>query len=143
MASPQIWGPHMWKTIHYIALGYPMEKPSTKERKDYKEFYMNLHKVLPCFKCAENYSRHLEEVPSIEGYLDSSSKLFEWTWLLHNIVNKDLGKGLITLAAAKAMYMKNPSGDHTNIIMSIAIVGGILLLLFGWMALRKLKCSNK
>lgn len=81
----------MWQMLHYIAIGYP-DEPDFATRGAYRSFFVNLGAVLPCHVCAENYARHLSELP-IDAYLDGGSKrLFEWTVLLHNIVNVENGK---------------------------------------------------
>lgn len=91
--TPTVWGPTTWKAIHFIALGYP-EEPSEEHIKSYGSFFVDAFpRVIPCKKCADNYLRHLQELP-IAPYLYSGGKhrLFEWTVELHNIVNKELGK---------------------------------------------------
>ena len=87
--SPEIWGPSTWRAIHYVALGYP-SAPSEDDVAAYGAFFGSLQRVLPCESCANNYRRHLRELP-IEPYL-RSGRLFEWTVLLHNLVNRELGK---------------------------------------------------
>jgi hypothetical protein len=32
------WGKHVWKALHYIAMGYP-DNPTDQQKKDYKKFY--------------------------------------------------------------------------------------------------------
>lgn len=110
--QPSAWGPSLWRSIHYIALGYPDAELANAPmvRAQYREFYTNLWMVIPCLKCSLNYKRHLQELP-IDGYLDSSAKLFEWTVLLHNIVNIELSKPTMDLAIAKELYMGVPAGS--------------------------------
>ncbi len=94
--TPDVWGPYAWMFLGYVALGFP-NNPSQDDHDTYRRFFTNIWKVLPCYKCALNYQRHLNEMPPIEGYLVSGDKLFEWVWMLHNIVNKELGKPEISL----------------------------------------------
>lgn len=100
--NPNIWGKHFWTTLHLIALGYD-EKPSITKKKDYQDFFLNFYKVIPCRKCAINYKRHLQELP-IFPYLESKQDLFKWTVLLHNIVNRELGKQQWNLEYAYVYY---------------------------------------
>ena len=44
------WGRNIWKTIHYIPLGYP-SNPSIEDKINYKNFYISLGNVLPCKIC--------------------------------------------------------------------------------------------
>jgi len=124
MAAPENWGPHLWKSIHYIALGFP-DKPSYSDKDDYKTFFMNLDKVIPCFKCSVNYKKHLKELPSIDAFLTSNMKLFEWTWMLHNIVNRDLGKKTMPLDAALRIYThKVISDEEKDNAFIMKLIGG-------------------
>ena len=59
--GPNVWGPHGWKFMHYVSLGYP-QVPTENDKRNYKEFYSNLKNVLPCKTCAMNYERNLTEL---------------------------------------------------------------------------------
>lgn len=111
--QPSIWGPYLWRAIHYIALGYP-DKPDPHVKHEYRDFFLNLWKFIPCIKCSLNYKRHLHEIPNIEQYLSSPKDLFQWTWLMHNIVNKELGKQQIEFDFAYNMYT-NPEFLHVKL----------------------------
>lgn len=87
---PQVWGPFFWHTIHITALGYPSE-PNYVHKKAAKEFYESLQVLIPCPICREHFAEHLTKFP-ITPHLDSRSDLFKWTVVLHNAVNKSLGK---------------------------------------------------
>ena len=98
--DPTIWGKCLWKSLHVVALGYPSE-PTLDDRESYKYFFENFWKVLPCKKpCSQNYKRHLEELP-IQPYLSNTDRLFEWTVILHNVVNKEVGKKEISIKEAR------------------------------------------
>ena len=100
--DPVKFGPCLWRSIHIIALGYP-ENPSEIDKQTYTNYYRDLWKIIPCLKCSLNYRRHWTEIP-IYSYLDSKNHLFEWTVLLHNIVNQELGKKQISLEEAYKIY---------------------------------------
>lgn len=114
--QPSLWGPHLWRAIHYIALGFP-ENPEPLIQSQYKEFYLNLWKFIPCLKCSLNYKRHLQEIAPIDDYLYSPRDLFMWTWMMHNLVNKELGKSEIDFDTAYAMYQA-PSSLNAPVITS-------------------------
>jgi hypothetical protein len=107
--DPQAWGSCLWRTIHILAIGYP-DKPSYENTIAYKNFFENLWKVLPCHSCSVNYKRHLKEVP-LDDYLVSNSKLFEWTVTLHNLVNAELNKPLMSLDDATKLYRSILKGN--------------------------------
>jgi len=87
----KIWGPHVWKAMHYIALGYP-DEPTKEQKKDYKKFYTLLSKIIPCKPCRDHYTENLKKNPISNNDLKSKSNLVKWTINLHNIVNEQLGK---------------------------------------------------
>ncbi len=89
--DPRIWGPDVWRAIHHLALGYPLQ-PTDQDKADYRTFFVALGAVLPCASCAANYQRHLRELP-LEPALDQGGRaLFEWTVAMHNLVNVESGK---------------------------------------------------
>jgi hypothetical protein len=91
---PSVWGPFFWHTIHIAILGYPNE-PAYEHKKAAKEFFESLQTLIPCPVCREHYKTHLEKYP-ITPHLDKRADLFRWTLLLHNEVNKQLGKPVYT-----------------------------------------------
>jgi hypothetical protein len=115
--EPKVWGKYFWTTIHLVALGYP-DSPSDMDAQNYKQFYINFWKVLPCYSCSENYKKHLQELP-IDSFLKDNVSLFEWTVKLHNIVNKELGKRVVTLEEAKERYMRLAKGNEDTVFVSI------------------------
>jgi len=90
-----IWGKHVWKALHYIAIGYP-DNPTKKEMKDYKQFYTLLKYVLPCKICREHYKENLKNNPITNENLKNQKNLVKWTIDLHNIVNKQLGYPILS-----------------------------------------------
>ena len=85
--KPKIWGPHGWKFLHYVSLGYP-EKPTDKEKIYYKNFYYSLQNVLPCEKCAQNYKKNIIEYP-IDNHLQNRDSLVKWVIDIHNKVAEE------------------------------------------------------
>lgn len=112
--EPKHWGKFIWTSIHIIALGYP-DKPTQLDKQNYKEFLTNFWKVIPCYKCSQNYQVHLKELP-IDEYLTDNLTLFEWTVKLHNIVNKQLGKNEWTLEEARAKFSRIAKGQDETFV---------------------------
>lgn len=104
MVEPSVWGPSLWRSIHYVALGYP-DAPTEGDRASYRAFYAGLQRVLPCASCADNYRRHFDTELPIDGYMDNSARLFEWTVKLHNIVNAETGKRQWTMSEAYDVFV--------------------------------------
>jgi hypothetical protein len=90
--APAVWGPHLWRALHLIALGYP-QRPTVHDRAAYRAFFEQLDRVIPCGTCAANYRRHLVELPLEPSALQGGpgDTLFAWTVRLHNLVNAELG----------------------------------------------------
>lgn len=102
MVNKELWGPHQWYSMHFIALGFPNDASSI-DKKNYKNYYMNLPNVIPCEECSNHLIQNLNNYP-IDNYLESREKLFEWTVIIHNEVNKMLGKEIWSLEKAKNFY---------------------------------------
>jgi hypothetical protein len=107
--EPKIWGKYVWTSIHIIALGYP-DDPTEEEKENYKRFYNDFWKVIPCNSCADNYKKHLQELP-INDHLKDSASLFKWTVDLHNIVNKELGQKQVTFEEARESFARLARGE--------------------------------
>lgn len=88
--NQNIWGPHLWFSLHSISFNYPL-KPSIEDKKNYKNFFLSLQEVIPCSVCKKNYKRHLNEHP-LQDYLDSRKSLVYWVIDMHNMVNAEIGK---------------------------------------------------
>lgn len=124
---PSVWGPHLWRALHFVALGYPVVA-DTITAATYREFYTRFASVIPCSKCSNNYRRHLLELP-IDRFLSGRDKLFEWTVRLHNIVNAELGHrsdwtpetAYDALLASSSKSPLEPSGISGTLIIIIAL----------------------
>jgi hypothetical protein len=87
MAGPDMWGPHGWKFLHFVTLGYP-NTPSKDDKQTYKEFFKSFSKVIPCPLCAHHFQEHLNIHPLDDNALDSKTNLIKWGIDMHNEVNK-------------------------------------------------------
>ena len=110
------------------------KNPSRNDKKYYKLFYENLKNVLPCQECAEHYEQNLKKY-NIDKFLDSKEKLFEWTILIHNEVNRLLGKSEWSVKSAYNYYtdplfnIKNSTKCFNNSYFIIVILLIIVLLI--------------
>ena len=106
MIGPETWGPHGWKFIHYVTLGYP-HKPTKEHKERYKAFFLLLKNVLPCSLCANHFSENLKKVPLTDDILDNKSKLVKWGIDIHNEVNEMKDKPRIDYKTAYNMINTN------------------------------------
>lgn len=150
MEAPEVWGPILWRAVHLVALGYP-DDPSATDVANYKQFFGAFGSVLPCPKCAYNYARHLQELPIDDFLTGGHRRLFEWSVHLHNIVNAEKGKPIMSVDSAYAMLLsasppstldtrrtcpiEDPTEFGANIpavmaLMTVAAVAGVLITIY-------------
>jgi hypothetical protein len=84
----------MWFTLHSITFNYPI-KPTNDDKNNYKNFFIYLQNVIPCNICKKNYIRHLKEYP-VDNNLNSRVDLVKWMINLHNAVNGETGKKILS-----------------------------------------------
>lgn len=152
---PRIWGRDMWRSIHYIALGYPVHNPSVDIKQSYISFFSVLGSVLPCAKCAQHYNRHLTSYP-LEPSLTGRAELFRWTVDLHNGVNTSLGRKTWTYEQAYEVYADRRAPQNTDSIYGqehltqIAVKTAILIVssmavaavIMWWVRVRRRRLSR-
>jgi hypothetical protein len=100
--NQNIWGPHLWFSLHTISFAYPL-KPKDEDKKNYQEFFTQLQHVIPCSVCKKNYKRHLQEFP-VNNHLNSRKDIVYWVIDLHNMVNSETGKRVISYEDALKRY---------------------------------------
>ncbi len=79
------WGPAQWTALHSYAATY-----ETKMRNSFIRYVYSMIDLLPCISCRQHMLRNVEVFP-IEKYLKDNHSVFLWTYLLHNLVNQDIG----------------------------------------------------
>lgn len=86
-----IWGPTMWHFLHTISFNYPI-KPTSQDKKKYKQFVLNLQYVLPCKYCRKNFKKNLKIYPLKKYHLENRETFSKYIYNLHEIVNLMLRK---------------------------------------------------
>ena len=130
--KPSIWGPHGWKFMHYVSLGFP-SNPSEEDKRNYKTFYTSLQHILPCAKCANNYSHNLIKYP-IDNHLENRDTLVRWVIDIHNQVNNETNKKEYTYGEALNLYSSETKifGDY---LFKLIVL--IIILYFLYQVLKK------
>jgi|TARA_B110000285_G_C15104620_1_gene607186 hypothetical protein len=130
--KPAIWGPHGWKFLHYVSLGYP-DNPTDEDKINFKNFYYSLQHVLPCEKCALNYKHNLLDSP-IDNHLNNRDTLVRWVIDVHNKVNKELNKKELSYEDGISLYLT----EETMILdYCFKVVVLIIILAFLYLILKK------
>jgi hypothetical protein len=124
--DPNIWGPGAWLFLHSITLNYP-HNPSKIDKEEITNFFNIVGNILPCFYCRDNYKRHIIEFPI---KTESKKDLVYWLIDIHNDVNKELGKPILSRQEAMdkilCMYRKQSQNPYSCYF----IYFGIIFILF-------------
>lgn len=86
-----VWGPSLWHYLHTMSFNYP-NKPTSDDKKHYKNFILSLRHVLPCKYCRINLKKNLKELPLTQKDLKNRANFSLWVYKLHEHINKMLGK---------------------------------------------------
>ena len=130
--GPNIWGPHGWKFMHYVSLGYP-QQPTENDKRNYKDFYTSLQYVVPCATCQGNYKKNLSELP-IDNALQSRDSLVKWVIDVHNKVNKETNKRELRYDEAIQLYLTE---EQPVLEYCFKILVLIIILYFLYRVLKK------
>jgi len=111
-------------------MNYP-KKPTDEDKQSYYQFFKDLEDILPCEKCAYNYSTNLQKHP-LEQSLDSRDSLIRWLIKIHNEVNKETGKPPYTYEQVieEYKYKMEKLGSDETLVYKVIIIA--LLLFIGY-----------
>ncbi|KAH7401843.1 FAD dependent sulfhydryl oxidase Erv2 [Phaeosphaeria sp. MPI-PUGE-AT-0046c] len=77
-----------WKVLHTTFARFP-EKPSDEEREALRSYVHLFQRLYPCGECAEHFGKILAKYPP---QVSSRTAAAMWGCMVHNLVNKRLGK---------------------------------------------------
>ena len=120
MITPDVWGPHGWKFLHYLSFGYP-DNPTTEEKNNYKTFFVSLQHVLPCSICSKHYSDNLVQY-SLDEALQNKDSLIRWVIDIHNDVNEMKGKKIYTYDEAIELYTTTDNSYIYKIVIVLLLI---------------------
>ncbi|AKU37418.1 putative FAD-linked sulfhydryl oxidase [Scale drop disease virus] len=100
--DPKSFGPRLWYVLHTAAASAP-HTLSPSDRDSWKCILKNLHALIPCITCKNNYKQKLDYI-DLEAWLATGDSLFELTVNIHNSVNGHLGKPQFDLERARRTY---------------------------------------
>lgn len=109
--GPDIWGPHGWKFLHFVTLGYP-KNPTNEDKINYKTYLMLISSILPCSICSSHYAKNLKKYPITDEILEDNMKLFNWSVDMHNEVNILNGKKTIDYDTALNLLISNFKNEN-------------------------------
>ena len=123
--SPKHWGREGWKFIHWVALTYP-NHPTDKDKQNYLKFFESLQDVLPCGICADHFRQNMEKMPI---RMDNNKDLFNWTVDMHNIVNAQTGKQILTYNQAFAEVTRQNKKISDDLLKGIAFYSAVITII--------------
>ena len=104
VASPEIVGPGIWFTIHTLAF----EANTLLGMQNFCKTVRTIISNMKCSKCKDHAQKHIKELPPERYFFvtrdGKNFGMFKWSWEFHNIVNKMLGKPLMTLEDAIKLF---------------------------------------
>jgi Erv1 / Alr family len=89
---PEKWGPYFWGVIHLGCLTGSITP----------EFMAMYPSVIPCGMCGQHFAELLQESPFPES--KDPMVLFEWSVAVHNQVNARIGKPIMSVDQAMALW---------------------------------------
>ena len=129
--DPRYWGSKFWFTMHTVAYFYP-DYPTQDEMASAKNFYTALADLLPCPGCARHYTSLLRAHP-VDHAIGSREGLIEWVNMMHNEVNRRLGKPIVPL---EEYLMMNRHLNKPPLVTYEPILLGLIIAIFAIIAIR-------
>jgi hypothetical protein len=86
-----VWGPPMWHYLHTMSFNYPVN-PTSEDKRNYRDFVMNLRNVLPCKYCRINLKTNLKQFPLKMADMKDRESFSRYIYELHELVNRMLKK---------------------------------------------------
>ena len=86
-----VWGPSMWHYLHTMSFNYPV-KPTNQDKKNYRNFILNLQNTLPCGNCRKNLKNNFKAHPLTIDCMKNRNSFSRYIYKLHEVINKMLGK---------------------------------------------------
>jgi hypothetical protein len=97
-----LWGPAYWTMLHTTALSQS-DPIGERQQINIVRFIKYFSEMIPCSECRNEFERILNE-SDMNQVLNDRASFFAWTVMVHNLVNKKLGKKVVLTNDAYAMY---------------------------------------
>lgn len=102
--NPSVWGPPMWRMIHSFAATY---KDTPENRQAFKQFIYSLPGLIPCLNCKNRLLYNINNLPLQTTHMENARNLFLWTYQLHDLVNRQLGKSSPDYETVRRFYFND------------------------------------
>ena len=118
------WGKHGWIFLHYVTFNYPIN-PTQENIDNYYNFFYSLQYILPCDICKKHYSNNLLK-HNLIGALKTRNTLIRWLIDIHNDINYELGKPI--LSYDKALQKLDKLDNNNYIYYCIILITLIIII---------------
>ena len=108
--SQEVFGPMFWTIMHMVAHNFPVledDRSNATVAKKYMRFFKSIGDVLPCRSCREHFKKRISGKTCTrldDKVFQNRTTLARWVWRLHNCVNRDLGKPVVSFEDSSHMY---------------------------------------
>jgi hypothetical protein len=86
-----VWGPSIWHYLHILSFNYPVN-PTLENKKQYKDFILNLQYTLPCKFCRKNLTKNFKNFPITKEVMANRETFSKYIYELHELINTLLNK---------------------------------------------------
>lgn len=108
MAKPsarEFAGRQVWPVLHIFAASF---EPNQYTKHAFRLFlYTVLPNLFPCAQCRQHLIQNLKNFPLTDDHMRSNESLFHYTYMLHDIVNGQLGKKSPPYQQVRRYYFMN------------------------------------
>lgn len=140
MSAQDVWGPPFWFFLHTVAHHYPITPNQVTKRK-YYDLVQNFPLFLPDEGMGKRFAELLDKYP-VTPYLDDRTSFRRWVHFIHNQVNREVGKPVISWTESVAQYERTllgqtpaPAGPMwTGSPTGKDLLGGCILVALGMVA---------
>ncbi|ATZ80682.1 putative FAD-linked sulfhydryl oxidase [Bodo saltans virus] len=129
---PSNWGPHFWRSMHYLTIAYP-DNPTEEDKQNVKEFFYAAGKILPCQMCRIHFAKNLQKYPLTDNVLENKINLINWLRHIHNEVNSWSNKKMWSYDDIINEYPIYEKKSYTVEMITIGILILIMVIIVVYM----------
>lgn len=121
--NPNVWGPACWDLLFYITFHVDLKQNISH----IQTLFHLLEILLPCSHCRRHYALYKKQVPPTTNIKkDQAESAAQWLWIIHDMVNQNLGKICIDYSSLKKKH-----SSFTCLVSDLTIFDS---LLFMWLS---------
>lgn len=107
----KLWGPPLWFSLHFGALNLP-DKLTPDDQSMVVNFLKSLPIWIACDECKNHAYNYIQKnTYRLMSMSKSKEGVFQFLWEFHNHVNRETGKGEISLEEAYYIYTQHPESS--------------------------------